>query len=99
MEDHLRSHSRRACNPTKRISSDETMAPAKMRDNPHHLFVPGKPHPNGTLVIIYFSTKIPASEKSTRPGYFVMRITAPFSILFNANCKKAKNCLIDNTNY
>lgn len=32
------------------VSSDETMAPTKSRDNPQHIYVPNKPHPNGILV-------------------------------------------------
>jgi hypothetical protein len=35
--------------PTINISSDETMCPTKSHFNPHHMYVPGKPHPNGCL--------------------------------------------------
>lgn len=35
--------------PTCILSADETMTPSKSRNNPHHMFIPGKPHPNGTL--------------------------------------------------
>ena len=35
--------------PQSILSADETMAPSKSKNNPHHMFLPMKPHPNGTL--------------------------------------------------
>lgn len=34
---------------TVKVASDETTTPTKSRSNPHHYFVPSKPHSNGLL--------------------------------------------------
>jgi len=49
MSDHLTSQILKIYTPSKFLSSDETMCPSKSRNNPHHYFISGKPHPNGCL--------------------------------------------------
>lgn len=34
----------------KMVASDESMVPTKNGNNPHHMHVPNKPHPNGIMV-------------------------------------------------
>lgn len=46
---HLAQSTQKVYVPTLSLASDETMTPTKSKINPHHMYVPGKPHPNGIL--------------------------------------------------
>jgi len=48
-ENHLASSIANVYSPSRHKSSNETMTPYTGRSNPQHMYLPGKPHPNGVL--------------------------------------------------